>query len=99
MARFDVYRNPDGNGYLLDIQAPLLSHLNTRVVVPLLPLDDAPAPARHLNPEFQIGADKVAMVTQFMAAVPRAALTVTAGNLEHRRADIIAALDILIAGV
>jgi len=39
------------------------------------------------------------MVTQFMAAVPRAALTVTAGNLEHRRADIITALDILIAGV
>jgi toxin CcdB len=34
MARFDVYRNPAGAGCLLDIQADLLSHLNTRVVVP-----------------------------------------------------------------
>ncbi|ABC24346.1 CcdB family protein [Rhodospirillum rubrum] len=38
MARFDVYANPDGMGGLLNIQADLLRHLNTRVVVPLLPL-------------------------------------------------------------
>ncbi|CAM5429606.1 hypothetical protein TMEC54S_03045 [Thauera mechernichensis] len=37
MARFDVYRNSAGEGFLLDVQADLLSHLNTRVVVPLLP--------------------------------------------------------------
>ena len=34
MARFDIYPNPVGAGYLLDIQADLLSGLNTRVVVP-----------------------------------------------------------------
>ena len=37
MARFDVYRNSAGEGFLLDVQADLLSYLNTRVVVPLLP--------------------------------------------------------------
>ena len=33
MARFDVYRNSAGEGFLLEVQADLLSHLNTRVVV------------------------------------------------------------------
>ncbi|QHI97971.1 hypothetical protein GT347_08170 [Xylophilus rhododendri] len=50
MARFHVYRNAEGQGYLLDIQADLLGHLNTSVVVPLLPLPFAPSPARMLNP-------------------------------------------------
>lgn len=50
MARFDVYQNPDGQGALLDVQADLLSQLNTRVVVPLLPASYAPIPAKHLNP-------------------------------------------------
>lgn len=53
MARFGVYRHPEGKGYLLDIQADLLRHLNTRVVVPLLPLDIAPKPAKTLNPVFE----------------------------------------------
>nr|WP_084591089.1 CcdB family protein [Desulfonatronovibrio magnus] len=39
MSRFDVYPNTGGYGSLLDVQADLLSHLNTRVVVPLLPVD------------------------------------------------------------
>ena len=38
MARFDAYPRPDGApGLLLDVQADLMSHLSTRVVVPLLP--------------------------------------------------------------
>ncbi len=36
MARFDLYRNPDGAGYLIECQADLLSDLNTRVVIPLM---------------------------------------------------------------
>ena len=38
MPRFHVYKNPEGDGYLLDLQANLLSLLNTRVVVPLMPV-------------------------------------------------------------
>ena len=29
MPRFSVYRNPDADGYLLDVQANILDHLNT----------------------------------------------------------------------
>ena len=42
----------DGPGYLMDVQADMLNRLNTRVVVPLLPLSEAPKPAKVLNPQF-----------------------------------------------
>lgn len=54
MGRFTIYSNPGGVGYLLDVQADMLSHLNTRIVVPLLPLSAAPKPATTLNPQFVI---------------------------------------------
>lgn len=98
MARFAVYKNLDGAGYLLDIQADLLSHLNTRVVVPLLPLDLAPKPAATLNPVFEMDGGSVAMVTQFMAAVPAQMLKSPMLSLESRRNDITAAVDLLFQG-
>lgn len=98
MARFAVYGNPGGAGYLLDIQADLLSHLNTRVVVPLLPLDIAPKPARTLNPVFEMEGGSVVMVTQFMAAVPAQVLKSPVLSLENRRNEITAAVDLLFQG-
>lgn len=97
MSRFVVYQNPDG-GYLLDVQADLLSHLNTRIVVPLLVLEKAPQPAGTLNPLFQIRDDHCVMVTQFMAAVPASLLKNEVVSLEGYRADIIAAIDLLMQG-
>jgi toxin CcdB len=52
MARFDIFKNEGEVGYLLDVQSDLLSGLNTRVVVPLLPKSSAPSPAQRLNPVF-----------------------------------------------
>jgi toxin CcdB len=98
MARFDVYRNPAGAGCLLDIQADLLSHLNTRVVVPLLPLLNAPQPARTLNPCFDIADETLVMSTQYMAAVPASILKKPLANLNGRRDDIVAAIDLLMRG-
>jgi toxin CcdB len=98
MTRFVVYTNPEGEGYLLDVQADLLDHLNTRVVVPLLPIAAAPAPANTLNPVFQIEGEKVVMVTQFMAAIPAPILKLPVHNLADSRNDITAALDLLFQG-
>ncbi|RED45132.1 CcdB family protein [Aestuariispira insulae] len=98
MARFDVYPNPDGIGYLLDVQADLLNGLNTRIVVPMLSQAQAPEPARYLNPIFQIeGVDHV-MVTQLMAAVPLSVLAETVGNLSDQADDITKALDMVFQG-
>lgn len=98
MARFDVYDAPGGLGYLLDVQADVLSALNTRVVVPLLPLDEAPLPARQLNPVFEIEGRAHVMVTQFLAAVPRGLLSAPLANLGSEDGQIMAAMDLLLVG-
>lgn len=98
MGRFAVYRNPESEGYLVDVQADLLDHLNTRVVVPLLPAASAPVPATTLNPLFQIEGQQVVMVTQFMAAIPAPLLKGSVHNLADSRNEITAALDLLFQG-
>ena len=98
MARFDVYPNPDGKGCLLDVQADLLSHLNTRVVVPLLPSAAAPQPAETLNPCFEIGGETLVMATQFMAAVPAGILRAPVASLQSQREAVVAATDFLMQG-
>lgn len=99
MARFDVYARPDGAaGYVLDVQADVLSGLNTRIVVPLLRVADAPIPAKRLNPVFEIGTESYVMVTQFMAAIPRALLRNPVTTLDDRDSEIMAALDLVLVG-
>ena len=98
MARFGVYMYPDGKGYLLDVQADLLSHFNTRVVVPLLSVSRAPTPAKTLNPVFDLNGTAYVMVTQFMAAVPESLLKTCLSSQEHHRDEITAALDLLFQG-
>ena len=98
MARFDVYANPGSAGYVLDVQADLLSALNTRIVVPLMPAHAAPSPAGRLNPRFQIGDEAHLMVTQFMAAIPRVVLGRPVTNLADQDAEIMAALDMVLVG-
>ncbi len=98
MARFDVYPNADGPGYMLDVQADILGGLNTRLVVPLLPLPTAPVPAKRLNPVFHIEGEPVVMVTQFMAAVPCTLLRSPVTNLAGQDSAIMAALDMALVG-
>ena len=98
MARYNVYPNPGGAGYLLDVQAEVHGLLNTRIVIPLLPLAIAPTPARTLNPLFELNGDTVSMVTQYMAAVPVALLKGKIASGEGRRTEIVAALDLLLQG-
>lgn len=86
MARFDVYANRSGAGFLLDVQADLIAQLNTRVAVPLIPLDLAPATADRLNPVFKVQGIDVSMVTQFIAAVSGSELTVPVATL-HAESD------------
>lgn len=99
MARFDAYDSPDGAGYLLDVQADLLGSLNTRVVVPLMPMDAAPTPAKCLNPVFDIQSEHYVMVTQFLSAVPTSILGTPVASLAQHDMEITGALDLLTTGV
>ena len=98
MARFDIFENEGGAGYLLDVQSDLLRGLNTRVVVPLLPESSGPVPAQRLNPVFGIEGQQLVMATQYMAAVPEGELCSRVGSLAERQDEISAALDMLFLG-
>lgn len=98
MARFDIFAYPEIGGYLLDIQCDYLSRLTTRVVVPLQPEADAPAPARDLNPVFQIGGASYVMLTQHIATVSASELKVRAGSLSAEQDRIVKAMDMLFSG-
>lgn len=99
MARFSIYGNPEGQGFLLDVQANLLRHLNTRMVVPLLPAANAPAPAQTLNPLFEIHGAQYVMATQYMAAIPSKMLKEPIQSAADRAFEIASALDCLFQGV
>jgi toxin CcdB len=98
MAKYDVYRRGYGAAYLLDCQADLLDHLNTRFVVPLMTEPDAPRPATRLNPIIQFDGRALVMVTQFAAAMPVPELGKKVGSCLKDQDAIGNALDMLISG-
>jgi toxin CcdB len=99
MAQFDVHRLSPGGGLVLDCQSDLLQQLNTRFVVPLIPEEDAPQPARRLNPTFVIDGESFVMVTQFAAAVHSNELGEAVASVRDQSFEVIGALDVLISGV
>lgn len=98
MSRYTAYKNPEGAGYLLDLQADINSHFATRVVAPLLPETEIPVYAKDLNPVFEVEGQRVVMATQGMAAVPLQLLKHPVMSLADRRTDIVRALDLLFQG-
>jgi toxin CcdB len=98
VARFDVHALLDGSGYVIDCQADLLSHYQTRLVVPVIALDQGPEIATRLNPVFEIDGQKMGMYTQFMASIPKAALGPVILSLAEHGVEIGPAIDWLLAG-
>lgn len=101
MPQFDVLRNPRGGAYplVVDVQADLHGRLATRIVVPLTPRSRYTAqPITRLQPLVKVRGEEYVAVIPMIAAVPRAALGEVVGSLAARRADLIAALDLLITG-
>ena len=97
MAKFDVYLLR-GATLVVDCQADLLRDLNTRLVVPLIPVREAPKPAARLNPVFQIDGEAYAMATQAAATIPVAELQSRVATLVEHDITIGNALDMLISG-
>lgn len=83
---------------MLDVQADLLAHLATRVVVPLLPEDAAPPPISDLNPVFEVKGRRHVMVTQALSAVPVRELRRAVTSLDAQHDAITHALDLLLVG-
>lgn len=101
MAQFDVFKNPRGGIYplLLDIQADIMNSIATRIVVPLAIAKRYGArPVSRLNPKATIGGVEYVLVFQELASVPKAALGPRVDSLAVRRAELVAAIDLLLTG-
>ncbi len=100
MPRLDVYAMPTkgGPGYVLDVQADLLSALATRTVVPLLPVSSAPKPINELNPVFEIQGEQYVLIPQAIASIPSRELKKPITSLAAFHDTVTRALDILLTG-
>jgi len=98
-AKYDVYPNPSGQGYLLDLQSDLLEGIASRVVAPLVPASAPLRSASRLNPAFEIESVEHMLVTQSMSAVPSRILEKPVANLSTRFDEITHAIDIVLQGL
>ena len=101
--QFDVFPNPDPefadtHPYLIVLQANALTHLNTRLVAPLIAAKHFPLFAR-LMPEVTIRASRYVIDVTNIGAVPTSLLRKLVANLEDRRYQIIGALDLVFTGI
>jgi len=105
MSQFILYKNLDQSTsnaypYFVDVQSELLSTLNTRLVIPLTPLDLLEKKAlSHLCPTVHIEQGDFAVLTQQMTSIPTKILAEPVTDLSTFRDQIIAAIDFLITGI
>lgn len=98
MQQFDVCHHIDSDSMVVIVQSDLLAGMHNQVVIPLIPVAEAPMPIKRLNPLFTINGIEYAMVTQYLTAVRSSALTNRHIQLYDRQDDIKAALDMLFQG-
>ena len=104
MAQFDVYLNTNADTrkampYLLDLQADLLDMLATRVVAPLVLVEEMGLAAKQLNPQFKIKGVAVVMSTAELAGISTRSLGDKVASLKNKRNEIISALNLLFTGI
>jgi toxin CcdB len=98
MAQFDVHRGRSGT-LLVDCQADSLSHLSTRIAVPLLRAEAVPAALDRLHPVLTFEGEAFVLATPFLASLPARELGRPLGSLEAERYTIVGAVDLLLTGV
>jgi toxin CcdB len=85
--------------YLLDVQADMLSTLDSRVMVPLVRVAEFGRRAGRLHPVFTVCGEEVVMATHLLAAIRCSGLGRAVDGLTGQRNEIIGALDVLLVGV
>ncbi|PNH94629.1 CcdB family protein [Vibrio diazotrophicus] len=105
MSQFSLYQNNDKRTataypYFVDVQSEMLDTLNTRLVIPLTPVEmlEKKAPA-HLCPVIHIDEGDFVILTHQMASIPTKILRDPVNELSTFRNEIIAAIDFLITGI
>ncbi|MGH8815708.1 MAG: CcdB family protein [Achromobacter pestifer] len=97
MARYDVYAL-DGVGFVVDVQSTYLSGITTRLVMPLVQVEEVPNRNRRLNPIVEFEGDQYALPPQQLSAVLAVDLSRPKGSLKNRADDIVTAIDVVLYG-
>jgi toxin CcdB len=100
MARFDLFRLPGTDVYVVDVQSNHASdQVRTRVVVPLLPVAELGKPIGDLNPVVRIDDRDFVFVAQSLATLTIPEMGERVASLMTDHGDQFAyALDILFTG-
>lgn len=97
MRQFDVF-DLGAHGLVVNCQSDLLSHLRSRIVIPLRRPDDLPTISPRLNPLVTVEGSEFVLAAQFLRAVDRAQLNTRVTSLADQDMAIKQALDMLISG-
>ena len=105
MEQFSVYKNQGRNGqnypYFITVQSGLLSHLSTRLVMPLARKSETNSQVKSLTPQIKIGEYDFVVLTSMLT-------TTEVKNLSDRnfvrhaaelRDEIVSAIDLLLPGI
>ncbi|MDR2212459.1 MAG: CcdB family protein [Pseudomonadales bacterium] len=104
MRQFVVYANLGSSRklypMLLNIQSDLIAETETRLAVPLFPLQRGRNPAiAKLSPVIAVNGADYTLMMPLMAGVATNQLGKAVADLSHERATILGALDLLISGI
>lgn len=94
MARFDVHRLRDG-AFVVDCQAEFLRNIGTRLVIPLLPRGEGPAPNERINPVIDFHGEPLVLLTQLAGSIRTSELQQRLGSVGHEDLRITSAIDVL----
>ncbi|WP_313688324.1 CcdB family protein [Pantoea sp.] len=100
--QYRVYKNKSGSDLyplLLDVQSDIIESIDSRVVIPLTPVELYQGKVvKRLNPELIVEGNRYLMMTHELAGVHLTVLGVEICHLESQREVIRAALDFIIDG-
>jgi toxin CcdB len=100
LARFDLFKLPGDQGYVVDVQSNHASEMvRTRVVVPLVAVAELGKPIADLNPVLRIDDRDYTFLAQSLATLTYPEMGTFVGSLMPDHGDRFAyALDILLTG-
>ncbi len=104
MAQFDVYANPShsaaqGIPYVVVVQSDLLDALATRMTIPLALVTFADKAPEKLCPSITVNGQQLRVLAHYAAPLPTRSLRQVVANVAPQASALIAAIDVVIAGV
>ncbi|EKS8825323.1 CcdB family protein [Escherichia coli] len=105
MKQFSVYKNKSRNKqaypYFIDIQAEMLAHLNTRLVMPLTPKDNSNSQVKTLTPVININQVDYVVLTTMITTTDAKNLNSdnVVMDVSYLRDQLVSAIDMMILGI